>query len=37
MMALANANVDYDMIEEVDTKKFQEWKISNRVCLMTLK
>ena len=41
MMALAYANVDYEMSDpktlEEDAKKFQEWKNSNRVCLMTLK
>ena len=41
MKALAYANVDCAVIDPkllgADTKKFQEWKTSNRVCLMTLR
>ena len=41
MMILAYASVDCAMIDpkpqEEDAKKFQEWKTSNRVYLITLK
>ena len=41
MMTLAYANVDCAMTDpkppKEDATKFQEWKNSNRVCLITLK
>ena len=41
MIALAYTNVDSAMTDpkppDEDTKQFQEWNTSNRVCLMTLK
>ena len=41
MIALAYANVDSEMTDpkppDEDTKQFQEWNTSNRVCVMTLK
>ena len=41
MIALAYANVDSAMTDpkppDKDTKQFQAWNTSDRVCLMTLK
>ena len=41
MIALAYANADSTMTDpkplDIDTKQFQAWNTSDRVCLMTLK